>query len=142
MKTVKEGDKVKVHYTGSLDDGTIFDSSEGREPLEFTAGSGQLIKGFDKGVLGMKLGEERTIHIPCAEAYGEASPQLLRKLPRKALPKEREPKIGLRIGLVRSDGMQTEAVIVGVTDEEITVDLNHPLAGKDLNFKVKVLSIS
>ncbi len=142
MQTVKEGDKVKIHYTGSLDDGTVFDSSQGREPLEFTTGSGQVIKGFEKGVLGMKVGQEKTIHIPAEEAYGPANPQLIRKLPRKALPKEREPQVGMIIGLVRSDGMQTEAKIIAVTEEEISVDLNHPLAGEALNFKVKLVSIN
>ena len=142
METVKEGDKVKIHYTGSLDDGTVFDSSDGREPLEFTVGSGQLIKGFDKGVLGMKVGQEKEIHIPAAEAYGQANPQLIRKLPRKTLPKDREPQVGMFIGLVRSDGMQMEAKIIAVTQEEISVDLNHPLAGKDLNFKMKLISIN
>ena len=142
METVKEEDKVKVHYTGSLDDGTVFDSSDGREPLEFTVGLGQLIKGFDKVVLGMKVGEEKTVHIPATEAYGESNPQLIRKLPRKALPKDREPQVGVFIGLVRSDGIQTEAKIIAVTKEDISVDLNHPLAGQNLNFKIKVISIN
>ena len=142
MQTVKEGDKVKIHYTGSLDDGTVFDSSQGREPLEFTTGSGQVIKGFEKVVLGMNVGQEKTSHIPAEEAYGPANPQLIRKLPRKALPKEREPQVGMIIGLVRSDGMQTEAKIIAVTEEEISVDLNHPLAGEALNFKVKLVSIN
>lgn len=142
MQIVKEGDKVKVDYTGSLDDGTVFDSSQGGKPLEFTAGSGQLIKGFDKGVLGMKVEEEKKIHIPFAEAYGESNPQLLRRIPREGLPKERNPEVGMILGLVRSDGVQAEAKIVEVTDKDIKVDLNHPLAGKDLNFLIKVISIN
>ena len=142
MQIVKEGDKVKVDYTGSLDDGTVFDSSQGGKPLEFTAGSGQLIKGFDKGVLGMKVGEEKKIHIPANEAYGESNPQLFRRIPQSALPKEGTPKVGMILGLVRSDGMQGEARIVEVTSEDIKVDLNHPLAGKDLNFTIKVISIN
>ncbi|MSR85854.1 peptidylprolyl isomerase [Candidatus Woesearchaeota archaeon] len=142
MQTVKEGEKVKIHYTGSLDDGTVFDSSQGRDPLEFTIGSGQVIKGFDKGVLGMKVGEEKDIHIPAAEAYGEANPQLIRKIPKASLPKDREPQVGMIMGLVRSDGVQAEAKIIAVTEEDISVDLNHPLAGEALNFKIKLISIN
>ncbi len=141
MNTVKNGDSVKVHYTGSLDDGTVFDSSEGREPLAFTVGSGQIIKGFNDGVIGMKEGEEKSIHIPAAEAYGEKNPQLMRKVAKNLLPADREPQVGMVLGLVRADGMQTEARIVEVHAEEILIDLNHPLAGKDLTFMVKIVSI-
>lgn len=138
---VKNGDTVKVQYTGSLDDGTVFDSSEGRDPLEFTVGSGQIIKGFNDGVIGMKKGEEKKIHIKSAEAYGERNPQLLRRIPRSALPQDREPQVGMVLGLVRQDGMQGEARITEVTAEDIAIDLNHPLAGKDLTFAIKLLEI-
>lgn len=141
MNTVKNGDSVKVHYTGMLDDGTVFDSSEGREPLTFTVGSGQTIKGFNDAVIGMKEGEEKKIHIPAADAYGEKNPQLLRKIAKNLLPADREPQIGMVLGLVRADGMQTEARIVEVHAEDITIDLNHPLAGKDLTFTVKIVAI-
>jgi len=141
MNTVKNGDSVKVHYTGSLDDGTVFDSSEGREPLQFTVGSGQVIKGFSDGVIGMKQGEEKKIHIPALEAYGEKNSQLLRKIAKNLLPQDREPQVGMVLGLVRADGAQTEARIVEISAEDITIDLNHPLAGKALNFMVKVVEI-
>ncbi len=142
MDVVKEGNKVKVQYTGTLDNGTVFDSSEGREPLEFVAGSGQLIKGFDKGVLGMKLNEEKKVHIEAIEAYGEHNPQFIQKIPRNVLPKEKYPEVGMVLGLVRADGIQMEAKIIEVNEEEITVDLNHPLAGKALNFTIKIVAIN
>ncbi len=142
MTAIKNGDKVKVHYTGSLDNGTVFDSSEAREPMEFTVGSGQLIKGFDQGVLGMKKGEEKTVHIAAADAYGEHNDKLIRRIPRTALPQDREPQVGMVIGLVRSDGMQGEARITELTKEDIAIDMNHPLAGKDLNFKIKIVEVN
>jgi FKBP-type peptidyl-prolyl cis-trans isomerase 2 len=140
--TIKNGDKVKVHYTGSLDNGTVFDSSEAREPIEFTVGSGQLIKGFDQGVIGMKKGEEKVIHIKAADAYGEHSDKLIRKVERNLLPKDREPQVGMVMGLVRSDGMQAEARIIEVNPENILIDMNHPLAGKNLNFKIRIVEIN
>jgi len=142
MTRVKNGDKIKVEYTGSLDNGTIFDSSEGHGPLEFTVGSGQLIKGFDQAVLGMEKNEEKTVYIKMIDAYGEKNSLLLRKIPKNALPKEKEPQVGMILGLVRADGMQSEARIVEVSELEVTIDLNHPLAGKDLTFKIKVLEIN
>ena len=142
MTAIKNGDTVKVHYTGSLDNGTVFDSSESREPIEFTVGSAQLIKGFDQGVLGMKKGEEKTIHIKAADAYGEHNSQLIRRVPKTALPQDREPQVGMVIGLVRSDGVQAEARIIEVTKEDIAIDMNHPLAGKDLNFKIKIIEVN
>lgn len=138
---VKNGDSIKVHYTGSLDDGTVFDSSQGRDPLEFTVGSGQIIKGFNDAVLGMKVGEEKKIEISAAQAYGEKNPQLLRKVPKTALPKDRVPQVGMVLGLVRADGMQTEARIIEVTEEDVTIDLNHPLAGKTLHFTITLVEI-
>ena len=141
MNSVKNGDTVKVHYTGSLDDGTVFDSSEGREPIEFTVGSGQIIKGFNDAVIGMKKGEEKKIQIKAADAYGEKNPQLLRKIPRTALPQDREPQVGMVLGLVRADGVQGEARIIEVTAEEISIDMNHPFAGKDLTFAIKLVEV-
>ncbi len=141
MNTIKNGDKVKLNYTGNFDDGTVFDSSEGREPLEFIVGSGQIIKGFNDAVIGMKKGEEKKFHIKSVDAYGEKNTQLLRKVAKNLLPADREPQVGMVLGLVRADGMQTEARIVEITDEDITIDLNHPLAGKDLTFIVKIIEI-
>lgn len=137
--TIKKGDKVKVEYTGTYDDGAVFDSSEGREPLEFTAGEGQVIKGFDEAVIGMKFGAEKKIHIKAEDAYGNQDPRLIQKIPKEMLPKERDPEVGMAVVMQRADGMQFQAKIIGVSDKEVTIDLNHPLAGKALNFKIKLV---
>jgi peptidylprolyl isomerase len=138
---VKNGDKVKVHYTGSLNDGTVFDSSEKREPLEFTVGAKQVIKGFDEALVGMKLNEEKTVHIKPEDAYGIYNDKLIRKIPKNALPKDREPQKGMVLGLMLANGMHMEAKIIEVNKEEVSIDLNHPLAGKTLIFKIKLLEI-
>jgi FKBP-type peptidyl-prolyl cis-trans isomerase 2 len=136
---IKKGDKVKVEYKGTLDDGSVFDSSEGREPLEFEAGSGQVIAGFDEAVIGMEKGESKTVHIKADDAYGQPNPELKRDIPRDSLSSEVEPKEGMMLALNAPDGRQMPAKIVKVTDKTITIDLNHPLAGKDLNFEIKVV---
>ncbi|MDP3698778.1 MAG: peptidylprolyl isomerase [Nanoarchaeota archaeon] len=141
--TVKKGDKVKVDYTGTFDDGTVFDASSNHgQPLEFEAGSGQVIKGFDDAVMGMKKGEEKKIVIPPAEAYGEIKAELHKKVPRKQLPQDQEPKVGMVLAVGLPNGQQFPARIVTVTAEEVTIDLNHPLAGKTLHFKIKVADIA
>ena len=139
--TVKKGDKIKVDYTGTFDDGTVFDSSEGKAPLEFEAGSGMVIKGFDDAVIGMKKGEEKEVKIASKDAYGDPNPELVKKIPRDKLPPEQEPKPGMMLGMATPDGKQIPAKITAVDDKEITIDLNHPLAGKDLNFKLKIAEI-
>ncbi len=139
---VKKGDKVKVEYTGKLDDGTVFDSSEGREPLEFEAGSGQVIKGFDEGVIGMEKDEEKEIKIGPKDAYGEHNPDIIKKFPKDKLPKEKEPEPGMMLMLNTPDGKQFPVKISAVDDKEVSIDMNHPLAGKNLNFKIKVVEIS
>jgi FKBP-type peptidyl-prolyl cis-trans isomerase 2 len=138
---VKKGDKVKVEYKGTLDDGTVFDSSEGKEPIAFEAGSGQVIKGFDNAVIDMKNGEEKKINIKSTEAYGDVNPALVKKVPKAALQGQ-EPKPGMMLLLQAPDGRKFPARITEVTDKEITIDLNHPLAGKNLNFDIKVVEIS
>jgi len=138
--TVKKGDKIKVEYTGSLEDGTVFDTSEGKEPLEFEVGSGQIIKGFDEAVIGMKKGEEKTINIKPEDAYGPQNAQLTKKIPKSQLPQDQEPKPGMVLGIQTPDGQQIPARIVQVSEEDITIDLNHPLAGKTLTFKIKIVS--
>jgi FKBP-type peptidyl-prolyl cis-trans isomerase 2 len=139
---VKKGDKVKIDYTGTLDDGTVFDTSKGKDPLEFEAGSGMVIPGFDKAIIGMKKGEEKEINIPCKEAYGEPNPNAVQKIPRDKLPQDQEPKVGMMLGIGLPNGQQMPAKITKVTAKEITIDVNHPLAGKDLNFKLKVVGIN
>ena len=141
IKMIKKGDKIKVDYTGKLEDGNVFDSSEGKEPLEFEVGSGQLIKGFDDTVIGMKKGEEKEVTITKDNAYGDANPQLVKKIPRDKLPPEQEPKPGMMLGMATPDGKQIPAKITDVDDKEITIDLNHPLAGKTLIFNIKVVDI-
>lgn len=138
---VKKGDKVKVEYNGTLEDGTVFDTSKGKEPLEFEVGAGKIIKGFENGVIGMKKGEEKDIKINPAEAYGESNPDFIKKVPKEHLPKEQEPKVGMMLILKSPEGRQILAKITEITDKEVTLDLNHPLAGKALNFKIKVLDI-
>jgi FKBP-type peptidyl-prolyl cis-trans isomerase 2 len=140
---IKEGDKVKIEYTGTLEDGTVFDSSEKHgKPLEFEVGAKQIIKGFENAVVGMEKGEEKEFKLQPEEGYGPHNPQLIKKVPRDKLPPEPEPKAGMMIALGTPDGKQFPARITEVTDAEITIDLNHPLAGKVLNFKIKVVEIA
>lgn len=139
---IKNGDMIKVEYTGTLEDGTVFDTSEGREPLEFEAGSGQVITGFDNAVIGMEVEEEKKVELPPSEAYGEYDPNLIKKIPMDKLPPGEEPKPGMVLELRTSDGIGFPARITDVTEKEITVDLNHPLAGKTLIFQIKVVDIS
>lgn len=139
--TVKKGDKVKVHYTGTLDDGTVFDSSEGKDPLQFQVGEGHVIKGFDEALIGMKKDEEKEIKLKVEEAYGNPNPDLVKKVPRDQLPKDKEPEVGMTLIVSLPQGQQIPAKITEITDKEVTIDLNHPLAGKPLNFKIKVVDI-
>jgi len=136
---IKKGDKIKVHYTGKLDDGTVFDSSDGRDPLEFEVGSGQIIKGFDEAVIGMEKDQEKEIKLPSDQAYGQIDQDLLKKIPKDKLPKDQEPKPGMVLGIQTPDGQQIPAKITEVDDKDITIDLNHPLAGKNLNFNIKIV---
>lgn len=139
---VKDKDKVKVEYTGTLDNGEVFDSTEKHgQPLEFEVGSGQLIKGFNDAVIGMEVGDEKEIHLESTDAYGDPNPEMLKKVPRDKLPKEPEPKVGMMLAMALQNGMQVPAKIVEINDAEVTIDLNHPLAGNALNFKIKLLEI-
>ena len=137
---MKQGDKVKVHYTGTFNDETVFDSSEGKEPLEFTIGNGQVIAGFENAVKEMSLNQEKTFKIKQEEAYGEKLEQLIVKVPRDKFP----PKIEVegRLILKGPDGQHIPAVVSEVNDDMVTIDLNHPLAGKDLTFKIKVVEVN
>ncbi len=139
---VKNGDKVKVHYTGKLNDGTVFDSSAGRNPLSFTVGKGQVIPGFEKGVTNLKLNESKTIAIPAAEAYGPTRKELVVELPRTQLPAKPEPKVGLGLMLRDPQGRNLPARITEIKTDKVVLDLNHPLAGKDLTFELKVVGIN
>jgi peptidylprolyl isomerase len=137
---VKSGETVNVHYKGILNDGTVFDSSEGREPLQFEAGSGMVIPGFDNAVVGMKVGDSKTVNIPSAEAYGPRNAEMVVKVPRKEIPEN----IPLQVGgmLTMHNGQQEIPVIINeVTETEVTVDANHTLAGHDLTFEISLVSI-
>ncbi len=136
---VKKGDKVKVEYKGTLDDGKVFDTSEGKAPIEFEVGAKKVIPGFDNAVVGMEKGEEKEVKIKPEEAYGILRPDLVKKIPRTVLPKDQEPKQGMMIVMKTKEGVQIPARIKEVSAQDITIDLNHPLAGKTLNFKIKVI---
>ncbi len=134
----QKGDTVKVHYTGTLSDGTQFDSSIGKTPLEFTIGSGQVIAGFDDAVTGMKVGEKKTVTIPADEAYGPRDESLVREISRDQLPDNITPVVGMQ--LMTSNGMPV--VITAVNESNVTIDFNHPMAGKDLTFELELVEIT
>ena len=139
---IKKGNKVKVEYTGTFDDGTIFDSSnrgEESHPLEFEVGAGQVIKGFDEAVEGMKVGEEKEIHLEAKEAYGDMNPEMIKTVPKERLPAEAKEGSILAVGL--PNGVKIPAKILEMNEKEAKIDLNHPLAGKNLNFKLKIVDI-
>lgn len=139
---VKDGDTITIDYVGSLEDGTVFDSSERHgQPLEFQVGCGQVIKGFEDAMKGMKKGESKKIKIQPEDAYGAPDERLVKKFPKDQLPKEPEPKEGMVLTVGTPDGRTMFAQIKDVSETEVTIDLNHPLAGKVLNFEVKVIDI-
>jgi len=141
--TIEKGNKIKVEYTGTFEDGEVFDSSEKHgQPLEFEVGSGQMIKGFDEAVVGMNKDEEKEITLKPEEAYGENNPDLKKKVPREQLPKDQDPQVGMILGVSLPNGQQFPAKIVEVNDKEVTIDLNHPLAGKTLKFKIKIVEVN
>jgi peptidylprolyl isomerase len=142
MSDAKDGDTVKVHYTGTLEDGTVFDSSRDREPLEFTLGKGQLIKGFENAVLGMSIGETKTVRIPSNEAYGPRRDELLLKFSKTDFPPDMEPIEGLVLNLRNPDGRSLVARITEVSGDSVTLDANHPMAGNDLTFKIDLVEIA
>ena len=138
---VESNSKVKVHYTGKLEDGSVFDSSVDREPLEFTMGQGQLIKGFEAAVLGMAPEESVTVTIPAAEAYGEVKDDLIQTVNREVLPEDMKPEVGMQLMSHLPNGQQIPVTVVEVEEASIKIDANHQLAGKDLTFEIKVVSV-
>ncbi|MCM2314350.1 MAG: peptidylprolyl isomerase [Thermoanaerobaculia bacterium] len=140
--TAKNGDTVKVHYTGKLDDGQIFDSSDGGDPLEFTLGAGSIIEGFDAAVQGMSVGESKEVRIPAVEAYGERVDEMVIGVSREQLPKGMEPEIGQMLELVTEEGERAQLVITAFDETSVTLDGNHPLAGYDLTFAIKLVEIA
>ncbi len=133
---INKGDTVTAHYTGKFDDGTVFDSSEGREPLSFVVGSGKVIKGFDDAVIGMSVGESKTFTVLAKDAYGERDPTYVQKIERSRLPADQEPKVGMLLGVRIPEGPEMQVEIIAVDDKEVTLDFNHPLAGKNLTFTI------
>jgi FKBP-type peptidyl-prolyl cis-trans isomerase 2 len=142
MGQAKPGDTVKIHYTGKLDDGTVFDSSASREPLEFTLSSGQVIPGFDQAVLGMSPGETKTEKIPMDQAYGPYREEMVVEVSRQQMPPELEPEVGQQLQVQQTDGQTIPVVVTEVTDSTVTLDANHPLAGEDLTFEIQLVEIA
>lgn len=142
MNKAKQGDCVKVHYRGSLDSGEVFDTSQDREPLEFTIGEGRVIAGFEDAVVGMVAGEEKSVRIPSAEAYGERREDMVAVFNSGQFPEDLAPAVGQILQLKREDGMLIQVMVTDVTGDQVTLDANHPLAGKDLIFDLKLVDIS
>ena len=141
MQQAQNGDKVRVHYHGKLRTGETFDSSENRDPLEFTVGSGQVIKGFDDGVRGMQPGDSKTLEIPVAEAYGEKEEERIVEFPKNQFPPELTPEVGMQLMMSDGSGQQLPVTIVEVKEESVVLDANHPLAGQDLIFDIQLVEI-
>lgn len=141
MQTAREGDTVKVHYRGTFEDGEAFDSSEGREPLRFTIGEGQIIPGFESAVVGMSPGEKKRETIPAAKAYGEPREELIFDMDRSSLPEDAKVSRGDFLELSLPDGSRTPVRVTEVTDESLKLDANHPLSGRDLVFELELLDI-
>jgi len=141
LATIKEGDTVKVHYTGTITDGTVFDSSREREPLEFKLGEGKLIPGFEKAVVGMNVGDTSKVTIPSDEAYGEKREDMVIDVDRGQIPPDIKPEVGQQLQIQQKDGGTIPVVITEVTDETVQLDANHPLAGQDLTFEIEVVDV-
>lgn len=141
MTTAKKGDKVKVHYTGRLDDGTVFDSSANSDPLEFTIGSGAIIPGFEQAVIGMTQGESKTEKILTEDAYGPYMSEMVLTVDRQQIPADIEPEIGQQLQLQHPSGGIIPVVITEIAQETITLDANHPLAGENLTFDIQLVEI-
>jgi peptidylprolyl isomerase len=139
---IEKGSKIKLHYKGTLEDGTVFDSSEGKDPLEFEVGAGAVIAGFDEGVIGMKKGEKKTINIPADKAYGQYDEKRMGEYPKANVPKDMELKVGAKMFLQSPDGGVALATIKEIKDDVVVLDLNHPLAGKNLTFEVEIIEVN
>lgn len=141
MQKVKSGDKVKVHYHGKLTNGETFDSSEGREPLEFEVGKGMVIKGFDDGVTGMSVGEKKTLNIPFDEAYGPRNPEMLIEMPKDRFPGDMEIVEGIPLMMSDGSGQNFQVVVTEIKEDIVMLDANHPLAGQDLVFDIELVEV-
>ena len=141
MTEVKNGDTVSIHYTGTLNDGTTFDSSAGRDPLAFEVGSGQIIPGLDAAIPGMTVGEKKTVNIPCDQAYGPVTPDMRQQLSRAEIPAEIPTEVGTRLQMQAPNGQVIPVVVVDADEASVTLDANHPLAGQDLTFAIELVEI-
>lgn len=141
MSTAKTGDTVRIHYTGTLADGEVFDSSEGRDPLEFAVGSGMIIPGLDKAIPGMAVGDKKVVNVPADEAYGQANPANRQAIPRGDIPADIPLEIGTMLQMQSPEGQVIPVSVVEVSETEVTLDANHPLAGKDLTFAIEIEGI-
>lgn len=141
MSKVKEKDTVKVHYTGKLANGEVFDSSADREPIEFTLGEGQIIPGFEKGIIDMAVEDKKTISVPVKEAYGERREELIQEVPKEQLPPEIKPEVGMALMSRTPEGQEMRVTVAEVKDDSIMIDANHPLAGEELTFEVQLVEI-
>ncbi|WP_306154106.1 peptidylprolyl isomerase [Roseovarius sp. MMSF_3281] len=142
MTEVKSGDTVRIHYTGTLADGQTFDSSEGRDPLEFTVGSGQIIPGLEAAIPGMNVGDKKTVEVPADEAYGQPDPNAQQAVPRAEIPDDIPLDLGTQLQVQTPQGQVMPVTVVDVTEEQVTLDANHPLAGKDLTFNIELVEIA
>ena len=141
MSEAKTGDTVKINYVGTLNDGQMFDSSEGRDPLEFVVGSGQIIKGLDAAIPGMTVGDKKTVNVPCDQAYGQSNPDARQAVPREQIPADIPVAVGTQLQMQTPQGQVVPVTVAEVSDTEVTLDANHPLAGQDLNFDIEVVEI-
>ncbi len=141
MASAKTNDTVRIHYTGTLTDGTVFDSSNDREPFEFIIGQGMVIPGFENAVIGMSEGDEKTVSIPAEDAYGHYQDELVAVVARSQVPTEIELDIGTILQVRSPEGGIARVVVKKITESEVTLDLNHPLAGQDLTFELKLVKI-
>ncbi len=142
MAQIKKGSKVKVYYTGKLKDGTVFESNLGQEPLQFVVGKGKVIKGFEKAVMGMSLGERKTVILKPAEAYGQTDPDLIWSVKAQELPEGTSREIETEVSFTDAAGNEIEGRISSIADDMVTIDGNHPLAGRNLTFELKIEGIS
>ena len=138
---IEAGKTVKIHYKGTLADGTVFDSSEGRDPIAFEVGAGTVIPGFEAAVVAMEVEETKTVTIPCAEAYGEADENMIGKIERTTLPEEITPEVGMMLSMQSPEG-EMPVRIVEMDDTHLTLDANHPLAGEDLTFELTLVEVN
>ena len=142
MAEVKSGDTVHIHYTGTLTDGTVFDSSDGRDPLKFEVGSGQIIPGLDTAMPGMEVGEKKTVEVPADQAYGQVDPNARQEVPREGIPADIPLDPGTQLQVQTENGQVLPVTVLEVTEESVTLDANHALAGKDLKFDIELVAIA